>query len=61
MTVMGSGKNKNPRTDQKRVLLFWNGLASFLPEHMQCLSKILEDSAFQHGCNIVDLDISSSI
>lgn len=57
---MDSGKTKNPTTDQKRVLLFWDGLASSLPEHRQCLSEILEDAAFQHGCNIKDLAIAGS-
>lgn len=57
---MDSGKTKNPTTDQKRVLLFWDGLASSLPEHRQCLSEILEDAAFQHRCNIKDLAIAGS-
>lgn len=54
---MDSGKTKNPTTEQKRVLLFWDGPASSLPEHRQCLSEILEDAAFQPRCNIKHLAI----
>lgn len=57
---MDSRKTKNPMTDQKRVLLFWDGLASSMPEHRQCLSEILEDAAFQQRCNIKDLAICVS-
>lgn len=55
--MIDSGKTKNPVTDQKRVLLFWDGLASSMPKHRQCLSEILEDAAFQHRCKIKNLAI----
>jgi len=54
---MDGEKIKNPTTDQKRVLLFWNGLASSIPKHRQCLREILEDAAFQHRCSTKDLAI----
>lgn len=57
---MDSGKTKNLKTDQKRVLLFWDGLASPVPEHRQRLCKILENAAFHHRCNIKDLAIGGS-
>lgn len=57
---MDSGKSKNLRTDQKRVLLFWDGLASSVPEHRQRLCEILENAAFQHRCNVKDLAIGGS-
>lgn len=57
---MDSGRTKNLRTDQKRVLLFWVGLVSPMPEHRQCLCEILENAAFHHRCNIKDLAIIGS-
>lgn len=55
-----NGKNKNPKADQKRVLLFSDGLSCCLPKHRKYLSKMLEDAAFQYICNIKDLDVCSS-
>lgn len=53
-------EKKSPKANQKRVMLFSDGLSRCMPRHRQYLSKMLEDAAFQYRCNINDLAICSS-